>query len=358
MQTQRATTTQIDLSAAARARFLAQEGRAPFLSDWLDVVMIHYEVDAAHLQREVPFELDLHEGRAFVSLVAFTMSGLRTRRAARWGRRLFSPIGTHAFLNVRTYVRVGNETGIYFLVEYLPNRLSVLLGPVAYGLPYQFGRLKLDHDANARTLTGCVTTRDRRVRCADHISHRRVRTADLSRATGCLSPSVCVSSHHLDSTASRCGSSVEKSRATGCLSPSACVRSDCHVQVDVDATSPTLQYRAARSPENRPRSADAGSLTEFLIERYTAFTKWAGLVRRFRIWHQPWAQETVEPTVLDDSLLYAAGTWANHAMIHSANYSAGVRDVWMGRPRLMRLGKRAVVPQCDSGAEVQRCGTG
>ena len=229
MQTEHATTTQSELSDAARARFLAQEGRPPFLSDWLDVVMIHYEVDAAHLQREVPFELDLHEGRAFVSLVAFTMSGLRTRRAPRWGRRLFSPIGTHAFLNIRTYVRVGNETGIYFLVEYLPNRLSVLLGPVAYGLPYQFGRLNFNHDANAGTLTGCVTTGDRRARCADQ-----------SRATGCLP------------------------RATGCLPPSAHARNDHHTPTDVNATSPTLQYRVTRSADDPTESAAAGLVPEEL----------------------------------------------------------------------------------------------
>jgi len=37
------------------------------------VLMMHFEVDAKALQRDVPYELDLHHGRAFVTLVAFTM---------------------------------------------------------------------------------------------------------------------------------------------------------------------------------------------------------------------------------------------------------------------------------------------
>ena len=53
----------------------------------------------------VPFPLDLHEGRAFVSLVAFTMRDLAPRRGGRWTSWLLRPIATHEFLNVRTYVR-------------------------------------------------------------------------------------------------------------------------------------------------------------------------------------------------------------------------------------------------------------
>ena len=53
---------------------------------------------------------------------------------------LLKPIATHEYLNVRTYVRHGAETGIYFLAEWLPNRLSVALGPRFFGLPYRLDR--------------------------------------------------------------------------------------------------------------------------------------------------------------------------------------------------------------------------
>src|SRR5215471_2168633 len=106
-------------NAAAKERILSQRGEPLFLAAWEHVLMIHLEVDAERLQRDVPFRLDLWNGRAFVSVVAFTMRNMRPR----WGRRLAAmllrPIATHEFLNVRTYVRHGDECGIHFLAEWL-----------------------------------------------------------------------------------------------------------------------------------------------------------------------------------------------------------------------------------------------
>ena len=42
-------------------------------------LFIHFEVDAERLQRDVPFPLDLRDGKAYVSLVAFTMRAMRFR---------------------------------------------------------------------------------------------------------------------------------------------------------------------------------------------------------------------------------------------------------------------------------------
>src|SRR6266536_656086 len=120
---------QTSLSEAARARLLSVRGEPLFLADWDRVLMIHYEVDPVRLQRAVPFELDVYEGRAFVSLVAFTLRGMRPCLGGRLSAWLLRPIATHEFLNVRTYVKRGGETGIYFMAEWLSNRLSVALGP-------------------------------------------------------------------------------------------------------------------------------------------------------------------------------------------------------------------------------------
>jgi uncharacterized protein len=110
--------------------------------------MIHFEVDVDALQRDVPFQLDLFEGRAFVSTVAFTMSRMRPRLGGRVSAWMFSPIATHDFLNVRTYVRHGSETGIHFLAEWLSSRLAAKLGPATFGLPYRYGRIDYHHDPN------------------------------------------------------------------------------------------------------------------------------------------------------------------------------------------------------------------
>ncbi len=93
----------------------------------------------------MPFPLDLHEGRAYVSLVAFTMRDMAPRRGGRWTSWMLRPIATHEFLNVRTYVRshVGEgpdvEEGIHFLHEWLPNRLAVGWGDRCSVCPIGWG---------------------------------------------------------------------------------------------------------------------------------------------------------------------------------------------------------------------------
>src|SRR5213079_2093177 len=86
--------------------------------------------------------LDLLDGEAFVSLVAFTQRRLRPSLGGRIAAWLSSPLASHEFFNVRTYVRHRDDRGIFFLAEWIPNRLAVLIGPRTYGLPYRLGRLR------------------------------------------------------------------------------------------------------------------------------------------------------------------------------------------------------------------------
>ncbi len=147
------------LSAAARRRMLQTPGEPLFYASWDHAVMIHYEADPDALQRDVPFELDLRDGRAFVSLVAFTLRRMRPRRGGRIGEWLLKPIATHEFLNVRTYVRANDEPGIFFLAEWLSNRLSVPLGPPVFGLPYRYGRIDYRHHRPTYGISGRVDAR-------------------------------------------------------------------------------------------------------------------------------------------------------------------------------------------------------
>jgi uncharacterized protein YqjF (DUF2071 family) len=144
-------------SADAKRRLLSARGEPLFYADWLRAVFIHYEVDAECLQRAVPFELDLHEGRAYLSLVAFTMRGMRPRLGGKIAAALFKPISTHGFLNARAYVRHRGEPGIYFLAEWLSNLFSVKLGPVTFGLPYRFGHISYHHAHESGSLHGSVS---------------------------------------------------------------------------------------------------------------------------------------------------------------------------------------------------------
>jgi uncharacterized protein YqjF (DUF2071 family) len=245
------------LSDDARKCLLSARGEPLFLAAWERVTMIHFKVDAARLQRDVPFELDLREGRAFVSLVAFTMRGMRPRVGGKFAAWLFYPIATHDFLNVRTYVRHGGERGIHFLTEWLSNRLSVALGPATFSLPYRHGGFFHDHDLK----NGIIQSR---------ISDTRSGAA--------------------------------------------------------------LAYRGKLSAPENFRPCEAGSLDEWLMERYTAFNSARGRKKFFRVWHPPWPQCAANLAMAENSLLMKNWPWFESAQLAGANYSPGFEQVWMGRP--------------------------
>lgn len=242
-----------DLSEAGKRRLFAKAGEPLFLARWDRAVFIHYETDSAILQRQVPFQLDLRYGRAFVSIVAFTLLRMRPRIGGRFGEWLFKPIASHEFLNVRTYVRNAGAPGIFFLAEWLSNPLSVRLGPKTFGLPYKFGRLTYDHARSAGEIRGNVEAREGGLSYQGNL----------------------------------CGS--------------------------------------------RFIPSDAGSLTEFMLERYTAFTCHGKRRRLFRVWHEPWQQTPIDIDVAGSNLLASTGAWWKTAEYVGANYSPRV-EVWMGRP--------------------------
>jgi uncharacterized protein YqjF (DUF2071 family) len=235
---------------------LSVKGEPLFLADWLRPVFVHYEVSAERLQRDVPFELDLREGKAYVSLVAFTMRRMRPFRGGPFTAWMLKPIARNDFLNVRTYVRHRGEPGIYFLAEWMNNAFSVRLGPWTFGLPYRFGELNYRNE----------------------------------HESGCVKGSV---------------------RETDC--------------------GPSYEYAGElRKPAFAP--CPAGSLDEFLLERYTAFTAHKTKRRFFRIWHRPWLQQSIPVSVHSIRLLENVWPWFADATLVGANYSPGASDVWMGRP--------------------------
>lgn len=94
----------------------------------------------------------------------------------------------------------------------------------------------------------------------------------------------------------------------------------------------SLSYRAGGSGSELPVPCERGSLDEFLLERYAAFTTWHGLRRMFRVEHKTWPQTPVFVTVENDSLLAGRFPWWREARLVGANYSAGVDSVTIGWP--------------------------
>ena len=78
---------------------------------WQDLLFAHWRVDPAALRPFIPsgLELDLRDGEAWLGVVPFRMSGVRPR----WTPPM---PGLSAFpeLNLRTYVRGGGHSGVWF----------------------------------------------------------------------------------------------------------------------------------------------------------------------------------------------------------------------------------------------------
>jgi uncharacterized protein YqjF (DUF2071 family) len=98
------------------------------------------------------------------------------------------------------------------------------------------------------------------------------------------------------------------------------------------ATGTALAYEARVEAGKRFAPARPGTLTAWLMERYTAFTARGAVRRFFHVWHTPWPEMTAAATIHDDSLLRVHLPWFTHARYIGANFSPGLFGVGMGRP--------------------------
>lgn len=234
---------------------LAAEGGPALFTDWRDAVFFHLAVPPEVLQPQVPFPLDLYEGDAYVSIVAFDQRRLRTPLFHGLPTPIIRRLGSSLFCNLRTYVRYAGERGVFFLREWIPNPMSALLVPLAYGPPQRTARLRYEHDRRDGIFFGQVTSSEK----------------------------------HLDLLG-------------------------------------RIDYAAPVAPP------PPGSLDDFLLERYTAFTvQWRRRLR-FHIWHRPWPQHPITGEIPNAELLRDSGSWYDAARLAHGNYSPGVDGVWIGRP--------------------------
>jgi uncharacterized protein YqjF (DUF2071 family) len=142
----------------------------PFLTArWEDLFLCTYAVPPALLEPRLPpgLALDLRDGQAFVSLVAFQFLKTRVWGISWPGYRDF------AELNLRFYVRHGDERGVVFLREFVPRRFVAWMARLLYNESYRaasFTALRKDDDAT-RTMDYCLlwAGRDHRI----HVTGRK-----------------------------------------------------------------------------------------------------------------------------------------------------------------------------------------
>lgn len=100
---------------------------------WNDLLFAHWPVPVEQLRPLVPSQLplDTYDGRCWVGIVPFWMSGVRARA--------LPPVpGLSRFpeLNVRTYVTYGGNSGVYFFSLDITSHLAVWGARSFYHLPY------------------------------------------------------------------------------------------------------------------------------------------------------------------------------------------------------------------------------
>lgn len=110
-----------------------------FYQEWNHAIFLHYQVDLTELKRFVPkeLEIDLFNGKPWISVVAFTMEKIRPKNFP-----CFSPISDFDEIIIRTYVRSHNKAGVYFLSIEGGKFLSCKVAKAISELPYRFSKIK------------------------------------------------------------------------------------------------------------------------------------------------------------------------------------------------------------------------
>jgi uncharacterized protein YqjF (DUF2071 family) len=108
---------------------------------WADLLFLHWAVDAKPLRALLPagLELDTFEGRAYLGIVPFTVTGARPT----WLPPLPFVSNFHE-VNLRTYVhRDGRDPGVWFFTLDASNPVVVQTARTLFKLPYRYSDIEM-----------------------------------------------------------------------------------------------------------------------------------------------------------------------------------------------------------------------
>ncbi|WP_167964249.1 YqjF family protein [Saonia flava] len=110
-----------------------------FYQEWNNAIFLHWEVELSELKKFVPkeLEIDLFNGKPWISVVAFTMEKIRPKNLPA-----FQPISDFDEINIRTYIKSNNKTGVYFLSIEGGKNLSCKIAKGMSELPYRYSKMK------------------------------------------------------------------------------------------------------------------------------------------------------------------------------------------------------------------------
>src|SRR5262245_25878473 len=114
------------------------------LQRWHEIAFFHWSCEPKFLQRRLPSDLriDTFDGKAWVTLTPFLLSGLRPPRVPQVVSLTFPE------MNLRTYVVGPRGAGIWFFSLDAASLSAVLGARATFGLPYFWAKMKMNVDAS------------------------------------------------------------------------------------------------------------------------------------------------------------------------------------------------------------------
>lgn len=122
---------------------------------WRDLLFAHWPVSSAVVAEKLPagVSVDTFDGEAYLGVVPFVMDDIRIRPA---------PVGlSFGELNLRTYVTVDGDPGVYFFNLDADDRLGVFLARRLFQLPYYRAEMDIETMGAGRDRRVAVTSRRR-----------------------------------------------------------------------------------------------------------------------------------------------------------------------------------------------------
>jgi uncharacterized protein YqjF (DUF2071 family) len=128
---------------------------------WHDLLFMHWPVSADALRPHVPpsLELDAYEGCAWIGVIPFRMTNVRPLMIPGL------PASSFLEINVRTYVRHNDCSGVWFFSLDAASRLAVWGARRFFHLPYHFAEMQASQSGKGIRYRSCRLS-DRALRFA------------------------------------------------------------------------------------------------------------------------------------------------------------------------------------------------
>ena len=112
---------------------------------WHDLLFAHWPIAAEALRPLVPRELplDTFDGRSWIAIAPFHMSGIRAR-----GVPALPGLSRFPELNVRTYVSLDGKPGVFFFSLDAASAIAVWAARAFYRLPYFHARMSVKAESD------------------------------------------------------------------------------------------------------------------------------------------------------------------------------------------------------------------